>query len=265
MHLPIPPQDVYQWKLSLMIMIASFGVPALAFPLIRLVPVLRGIQDLNRTVAMERRQLNFYQAVQRRSIFWGLTVNLLTFVLIVPFCTTMQSRPWWHVPRDAFVILMFYDFVYYLTHRFLFHDGGPGPGPLMRIHAIHHQNRNPCRLDSSYLHPLEILVGNGLYGFSLGFLAWLMGGFHAVTLTITSIAFMQINLHNHDLMEVQDRFPYRYLRHMSFMHHVHHGRFTAGNFATISLLYDWLFGTYDTGQGWRQPRVNENSERSVTK
>jgi sterol desaturase/sphingolipid hydroxylase (fatty acid hydroxylase superfamily) len=37
---------------------------------------------------------------------------------------------------------------------------------------------------------------------------------------------------------------------MSDMHHVHHARFIGGNFATISLFYDWLFGTYDTGDGW---------------
>ncbi len=62
------------------------------------------------------------------------------------------------------------------------------------------------------------------------------------------------NRRNHDLME-EDRFPFKYLKYMSFMHHVHHARFTAGNFATISLFYDWLFGTYDTGNGYKKKVV----------
>jgi sterol desaturase/sphingolipid hydroxylase (fatty acid hydroxylase superfamily) len=73
-----------------------------------------------------------------------------------------------------------------------------------------------------------------------------MGNFHVATVVITWIAFSQINLHNHDLWEA-DRFPFRYLKTMSVMHHNHHASFTGGNFATISLLYDWLFGTLDFG------------------
>lgn len=38
------------------------------------------------------------------------------------------------------------------------------------------------------------------------------------------------------------------------MHHNHHARFTGGNYATISLLYDWMFGTLDHGQGWKEQR-----------
>jgi len=36
---------------------------------------------------------------------------------------------------------------------------------------------------------------------------------------------------------------------MSVMHHHHHAMFTGGNFATITLLYDWMFGTLDHGEG----------------
>ena len=38
------------------------------------------------------------------------------------------------------------------------------------------------------------------------------------------------------------------------MHHNHHARFTGGYFATISLLYDWMFGTLDNGDGYRALR-----------
>ena len=59
------------------------------------------------------------------------------FILVLPFCLTIQPQPWWKIPLDIFVILMFYDFVYYLSHRFLFHNGGFADGPLMWMHAIH--------------------------------------------------------------------------------------------------------------------------------
>jgi sterol desaturase/sphingolipid hydroxylase (fatty acid hydroxylase superfamily) len=73
-----------------------------------------------------------------------------------------------------------------------------------------------------------------------------MGNFHVVTIVVTWLAFSEINLHNHDLWKAE-RSPLRYLTTMSEMHHNHHAKFTGGNFATISLLYDWMFGTLDYG------------------
>ena len=140
------------------------------------------------------------------------------------------------------------DFFYYLVHRFLFHDGPLG-APLKWVHAVHHQMKNPCRMDSAYLHPIETCLGIALYGVTFAALASVLGDFHVITAITTFVAFSAINQHNHDLMEV-DHFPFKYLKYMSDMHHVHHARFIGGNFATISLLYDWLFGTYDTGDGW---------------
>jgi sterol desaturase/sphingolipid hydroxylase (fatty acid hydroxylase superfamily) len=246
--------EIYLWKLALLTLVASLGIPVLIAPLLRLIPTLWQTAQLNRTTAIERQKRSFYMPIQNRSKRWGLATYLLVFTLILPFVVTAEAQPWWQIPRDVFVILMVYDFFYYLTHRFLFHDGGFGPGPLMWVHAVHHQNRNPCRMDSNYLHPIETSIGIGLYGSTIGVLGGLMGDFHIVTVVITVIAFSEINQHNHDLMDVEARFPFRYLRYMSFMHHVHHGRFTAGNFATITLLYDWLFGTYDSGQGWSRPK-----------
>jgi sterol desaturase/sphingolipid hydroxylase (fatty acid hydroxylase superfamily) len=263
MDLSLFSAENYQWKLALIALITSLGIPALVTPLLRLIPAFRQTGQLNKAAATERLKRSFYMPIQNRSKLWGLTTYLVIFSAIMPFIITAQAQPWWQIPRDIFVILMVYDFFYYFTHRFVFHDGGFGPGPLMWVHAVHHQNRNPCRMDSNYLHPLETSIGVGLYGGSIGLLGWLMGDFHIVTIIVTVIAFSEINLHNHDLMEVEDRFPYRYLRYMSFMHHVHHARFTAGNFATITLLYDWLFGTYDTGKGWNRPRPMSKDAKTV--
>ena len=163
-------------------------------------------------------------------------------------------KPVWRIALDCFVILMVYDFFYYLVHRFLFHDNGFLKGPLVWVHAVHHRQKNPCRGDSSYIHPIEVAMGLGLYAASIFVLSRFMGDFHVATIIITWVAFSQINLHNHDLWK-EDRFPFRYLNTMSVMHHNHHARFTGGNYATISLLYDWMFGTLDDGLGWGRHRV----------
>lgn len=241
----------YQWQLSLYAFIGIMAVTFIGKHLVLLIPTIREAQALNKAAAEKKMSRDRYAANQQWNRKWGLVSQLVIFALILPFCLTLEAQPWWKMLLDIVVILMFYDFFYYLVHRFLFHDGGFMGGPLIWVHAVHHQQHDPCRLDSSYIHPLEVAMGLGLYAGSIFVLSCLLGNFHVVTIVITWVAFSEINLHNHDLWKA-DRFPYKYLSYMSKMHHNHHARFTGGNFATISLLYDWLFGTYDTGQGYQK-------------
>lgn len=245
--------EQYQWLLSLYTALGIIAVTVVGKQLLLLVPTIKKTQQLNKETAEKKMGREFYAANQKLNRKWGLLFQLVIFVLILPFCLTLESQPWWQILVDIFVILMFYDFFYYLVHRFLFHDGGFMGGPLIWVHAVHHQQKNPCRMDSSYIHPLEVAMGLGLYAASIFVLSRLMGEFHVVTIVITWVAFSEINLHNHDLWE-SDRFPFKYLSYMSKMHHNHHARFTGGNFATISLLFDWLFGTYDTGNGYKKSK-----------
>lgn len=229
---------------------AGLGIIALTFAgkyLLRLIPTVRQAYQLNKETAEKKMQREFYAKNQKWNRKWSAVYLVVIFGMILPFCLTLDAQPWWKFPLDIFVILMFYDFFYYLTHRFVFHDGGP----LMWMHAVHHQQHNPCRMDSSYIHPLEVALGLGLYVASIFVLSRIMGPFHVATIVVTWVAFSEINQHNHDLWTA-DRFPYKYLNYMSRMHHNHHARFTGGNFATISLFYDWLFGTYDLGKGWKK-------------
>ena len=78
-------------------------------------------------------------ANQRWNRRWSLLFIVVIFGLILPFCLTAEPQPWTRVLRDMVVILMFYDFFYYLTHRFLFHDSDFLGGPLKWMHAIHHR------------------------------------------------------------------------------------------------------------------------------
>lgn len=240
----------YQWQLSLYAVLGIVGVSLLGRLVTRLVPTLGAAAQLNRDAYRKKMANPRYAANQLWNRKWGAFFSLVIFVAIIPFCLTAQAQPAWRVLRDCFVILMVYDFFYYLTHRFLFHDSGFFGGPLMWVHAVHHRQHNPCRKDSSYIHPLEVAIGLGLYVACIFGLARVMGGFSVVTVVVTWVAFSEINLRNHDLW-TEDRFPFRYLNTMSVMHHNHHARFTGGNFATISLLYDWMFGTLDYGQGYK--------------
>ncbi len=241
----------YHLGLSLLTWVGIMAVTLITRKLGPLIPVIGRANVLNREAYEKKMQREFYAANQKLNRKWGLIDTAVIFLCIIPFCVTLEAQPWWQILLDMFVILMFYDFFYYLTHRFLFHDGGFMGGPLMWVHAVHHQQNNPCRGDSSYIHPLEVAMGLGLYAGSIFVLSLLMGQFHVLTIIITWVAFSEINNHNHDLWE-EERFPYKYLSYMSKMHHHHHAKFTGGNFATISLFYDWLFGTYDLGNGYKK-------------
>ena len=237
----------YQWQLSLYAALGLIGASLAAKLVVYLVPAFKAAGQLNQDTFKKKMERPAYAANQKWNSKWGLTFIAVIFGVILPFCLTLEAQPWWKMLLDMFVILMVYDFVYYVTHRFIFHDGGPFGGPLMWMHAVHHRQHNPCRKDSSYIHPLEVAIGLGLYVGTIFVLSRFMGHFHVVTLVITWCAFSWINLHNHNLWE-ENSFGYRYLNYAAKMHHNHHANFTGGNYATISLLYDWMFGTLDHGE-----------------
>jgi sterol desaturase/sphingolipid hydroxylase (fatty acid hydroxylase superfamily) len=238
----------YHWTLSIYTIVGIAAVTVLGGRLLRLVPAFREARALNDEAARKKMAKPVYAANQALNRKWGLLYQVVIFGLILPFCLTLDPQPWWRMLRDMAVILMVYDFFYYLVHRFLFHHGGLFGGPLVWVHAVHHQQHNPCRKDSSYIHPIEVALGLGLYVGGIFLLSRFMGPFHVVTVVVTWVAFTQINLHNHDLWTA-DRFPFGVLNYASKMHHNHHARFTGGNFASISVFYDWLFGTLDDGRG----------------
>jgi sterol desaturase/sphingolipid hydroxylase (fatty acid hydroxylase superfamily) len=234
----------YAWQLSLL---AGLGIVALTFLLnwvLSLNPTFRAAQQANKAAFAAKMAKPHYAANQKWNRKWSLSYLVAIFGLILPFCLTLEAKPWWQMLLDIAMILMVYDFFYYLVHRFVFH------GTLTWVHAVHHRQHNPCRWDSSYIHPIEVAVGLGLYVATIFVLSRLMGNFHVATIVITFIAFTEINLHNHDLWK-EKRFPFGYLNTMSVMHHHHHATYSGGNFATISLLYDWMFGTLDKGGGLR--------------
>ena len=240
----------YQIKLSLLTMAGVFLIPLVTRHLFNLIPAFAAADKLNSDTLAAKMQKPAYAENQKWNRKWSALFIVIIFGAIVPFTLTPQLPVWWKLLLDCLVILMVYDFFYYLTHRFVFHQSEQFDGPLIWMHAVLHRQHNPCRWDSSYIHPLEVAIGLGLYVATIFALSFVLGKFSVPTVVVTWIAFSHINLHNHDLWE-NDRFPFKYWHHAAEMHHHHHARFTGGNYATITLLYDWMFGTLDYGNGPR--------------
>ena len=205
----------------------------------RRIPALERMRELNRLEDERKRALPKYPPVVRASDRVGRFTTLAFFFLVVPFVGTLAPQPVLRGLRDVVLILMTYDLAYYLTHRFVFH------GPLMReIHAVHHQARHPTYIDARYVHPLETFIGMALFVGAVVVLAPLLGRFHAATLATSFFLFSQLNVLNHTKIELPEP-PYRILTWISAKHAVHHESMRKGNYATISLAYDWLFGTLE--------------------
>lgn len=171
----------------------------------------------------------------------SLATNLVFFIAVLPFFATFEKQPLWEILLGCFLILMVYDFFYYLTHRFVFH----GKGYFRRMHAVHHQARKPTSIDSLLLDPMEAVIGIGLFIVVTAAVSLAMGEpLNIATHIITIVVYTQLNQFNHVHVEL-DRFPYRTLNWIANKHAIHHIDMHKGNYATITLLFDKMFGTLD--------------------
>ncbi len=223
--------------------VALAGIVAISVigkKLVFMVPALAEQREYNRAEDKKKWKKEKYPPMVRKSQKVGKWCNFTFFPLILPFCVTLAPQPWWKVLLDVFIILMFYDFFYYMTHRFLFH----GNGPMRQVHAVHHQARTPTYIDAHYVHPVETFIGLALYMVSIVVLAAAMGPFHVVTIVATFVIFFQINQINHTHVDLP-YFPFKTLSWITAKHHVHHENMHKGNYATITLFYDKIFGTLD--------------------
>ncbi len=232
----------YHWQASLLALLSCIAFTLLGKQVLAQIPPLKAASKVNRELARQKMSRGFYKQVQKRAAIAGAIMILFSFACVVPFFVTSHFQPLGNTLLSAFLLLMLYDFLYYLTHRFLFHGK-----ILLRIHAVHHQQRNPCLLDANYIHPLETIIGLILYLSSVFIITLLMGRFHWLVLAIISVSYIQLNEQNHRQMNLP-YFPFKYINKNSALHHIHHSGFNSGNYATLTPLFDWLFGTYDRGE-----------------
>ena len=93
---------------------------------------------------------------------------------------------------DIVCVLLVYDFIYYFTHRFLFH------GELLkRVHGLHHQARDISYIDAHYVHPLETFIGLMIYVVSITAVSLSFGGLYVVAAAFAFVIWSQINTINH--------------------------------------------------------------------
>ncbi len=204
------------------------------------VPALQRMRELNHQA--DRKKLarkSFREAVTRNSRA-GLLTNLVFYATVLPFCLSLSPRPLWQHALEVVAVLMVFDFFYYLTHRFLFHGR-----ILFRVHALHHRAKTPTYVDALYVHPLETVIGLLLFLGSIPLIAALEGApLHAASMAVATLVFTQANTINHTYVNLP-RFPFRTLDRITSLHAAHHVGMNRGNYATLTMLYDWLFGTLE--------------------
>ena len=204
------------------------------------VPAMAETKQLNREQDKLKLAKEKYPPMVKSSQKVGLYCNITFFLLVLPFCVTLASPAWWQVLLDIVLVLMFYDFFYYLMHRFWFHV----QGKMRQVHAVHHQARSPTYIDAHYVHPTETFLGLSLFFLSIAVMTVVLGPFHVITVVLLYVLYVQLNQVNHTRIDLP-YFPYRLLTWITAKHHKHHENMHKGNYATITLLYDKMFGTYE--------------------
>lgn len=142
--------------------------------------------------------------------------------------------PVWVMLWQLVAILGIYDFAYYLMHRFAFHQWAW----LKKVHAVHHTVRHPNAVDSLYLHPIETFLGL----FLLMVCTALVGPVSPATFGLVFAAYSFLNILVHAGLDV----PVLGLRSLGYLarkHDIHHTSMRGGNFASITPIWDRVFGT----------------------
>ena len=204
------------------------------------VPALQRMRELNHEADREKLSRQRFRDAVKVNNRSGLITNLVFFATILPLCVSLEGRAWWRHLVDIVLVLLVFDFFYYLTHRFLFH------GKLLRkVHALHHQARTPTYIDALYVHPFETFIGLALFLGSIPLVAAVTGApLNAFSMAVATLIFTQLNTINHTWVNV-GRLPYTVVDWITAIHAAHHVDMDQGNYATLTMLYDWLFGTLE--------------------
>jgi sterol desaturase/sphingolipid hydroxylase (fatty acid hydroxylase superfamily) len=230
----------YHWQATLAYVATAFAMTLAGRFLAFRSAALRDMRAQNDAADAAKLERSRYRETTAQSRRAGLATNLFFLVAVFPFCLGFEPRPLWRHALDVAAVLLVFDFFYYLTHRFLFHGK-----PLRKVHALHHQARTPTWIDAFYVHPLETAIGLALFLASIPLVAFAQGApLHAASMAIASVIFTQINTLNHVFVYLP-RFPFRALHYLTGVHRAHHVDMNHGNYATLTMLYDWLFGTYE--------------------
>lgn len=190
-------------------------------------------EDRTHSIAPRDKQLN---SALNSAVSTGLVFALVWLLHDRLFIAAEVEVSALRIALEAVAILAVYDLGYYLLHRFAFHEWKPG----RRVHSVHHVIRTPFAKDSLWIHPLEtaagiaLLMGSTLligpvapYSFGLGFLVYSL-----------------LNIFIHSAFDLPF-FGFRTLSRLSRNHDAHHRSMKGGYYASITPLWDHVFGTAD--------------------
>jgi sterol desaturase/sphingolipid hydroxylase (fatty acid hydroxylase superfamily) len=230
----------YDWIAALVFLGLLIGMTVIGRFLAFKVPALQRMRELNREADKSKLSRNRFREAVKTNNKAGLITNVVFYLAILPFCINLAPRPIWRHAVDIVAVLMIFDFFYYLTHRFLFHGK-----PLRKIHSLHHQARTPTYIDALYVHPIETTIGLALFLGTIPLVAVLTGGpLNALSIAVATLIFTQVNTINHTYVNLP-YFPFKTLDHITSIHAAHHVDMNCGNYATLTMLYDRLFGTLE--------------------
>ncbi len=230
----------YDWMAALVSVGTLIAMTAIGRFIAFKIPALAHMRELNDEAdAPKMAKPRFREAVKVNNRT-GLGLNLVFYVAVLPFCVSLEARPLWRHAVDIVAILAVFDFMYYLTHRFIFH------GKLLRkVHALHHQARTPTYIDALYVHPLETAIGLSLFLVSIPMIGLFWGApLNAFSVAVATLVFTQINTLNHVYVNLP-YFPFKTIDFITGVHAAHHVDMNQGNYATLTMVYDWIFGTYE--------------------
>lgn len=229
----------YQWQIALIYMLTVVLLMRASVFLAFKVPALQRMRDWNRAEDKPKKDNPKYPPVMKANSRVGAFISLLLIIVVAPLVLTLSALPWWRYVVDIAVVLLVYDFIYYFTHRFVFH------GDLLRkVHGLHHQARDISHIDALYVHPLETFIGLMIYVVSITVVSLAFGGLHVLSAGFAFVIWSQINTINHTKFNI-DRFPFKTIDYLTTKHSIHHKNMNMGNYSSITPLFDWMFGTLD--------------------
>lgn len=168
------------------------------------------------------------------AVLWVLTRfgGLLGTLVPATLRESVASQPWW---LQAVEVMLLSDLFVYWGHRFQHRVGF-----LWRFHAIHHSAEHLDWLAAHREHPIDTVYTMGLINlpvFILGFPIETLAGLIAFRGIWAIYIHSNVRLPLPGWMRVVIGAPE--------LHHWHHDRERdAGNYANLSPLMDWIFGTY---------------------
>lgn len=216
-------------------LVAILAIAGAAIPLLTLIARTEFVSR-HRVRTDRPLRIDLWKRLQASAANSVVSVGLVFGVALGFRSYLFRSEPvsWLRTLGEAAAILALYDLGYYLLHRFVFHEWSVG----RRIHAVHHTVRTPYAKDSLYIHPIETAGGVG----TLLLCTAILGPVGETSFELAFLIYSLLNVFIHSAIDLRF-FPFRSLTALVRNHNVHHQSMKSGYYASITPLWDVVFGT----------------------